>query len=179
MNIGEVIYELRKKNNLTQEQLGEKLGVSRQTISKWELGETFPDLKDSLNISQLFNISLDDFLNNNLENRIKKNEVKTKKIFKIIFIILAIILFTEIGLFIGYLSGKGDKEVVGRSHLECTLDNEQYGFYVDYDETNDIIYMDGSEYIFKNIVRKKEYTNSNNLINDIYNYFKDKNGLCE
>ena len=44
MELGKQIYELRKKANLSQEQLAEKVGVSRQTISKWELGETAPDL---------------------------------------------------------------------------------------------------------------------------------------
>ena len=43
MELGKQIYELRKKANLSQEQLAEKVGVSRQTISKWELGETAPD----------------------------------------------------------------------------------------------------------------------------------------
>ena len=45
MELGKQIYELRKKANLSQEQLAEKVGVSRQTISKWELGETAPDIK--------------------------------------------------------------------------------------------------------------------------------------
>ena len=44
MSLGNQIHELRKKNNLSQEQLAEKVGVARQTISKWELGETAPDI---------------------------------------------------------------------------------------------------------------------------------------
>ena len=47
MELGKQIYELRKKANLSQEQLTEKVGVSRQTISKWELGETAPDIKQT------------------------------------------------------------------------------------------------------------------------------------
>ena len=47
MELGKQIYELRKKANLSQEQLAEKVGVSRQTISKWELGETAPDIKQA------------------------------------------------------------------------------------------------------------------------------------
>ena len=43
MKLGEKILELRKKNALSQEQLGEKLEVTRQTISNWELGETSPN----------------------------------------------------------------------------------------------------------------------------------------
>lgn len=45
MSLGDQIHKLRKENNLSQEQLAEKVGVARQTISKWELGETAPDIK--------------------------------------------------------------------------------------------------------------------------------------
>ena len=50
MEIGNKIMELRKKNNLSQEELAEKVGAARQTISKWELGETAPDLKQAKKI---------------------------------------------------------------------------------------------------------------------------------
>ena len=43
MKLGEKILELRKRNNLSQEQLGEKINVTRQTISNWELNETAPN----------------------------------------------------------------------------------------------------------------------------------------
>lgn len=45
MDFGKRIQELRKKSNLSQEELSDKVGVARQTISKWELNETSPDLK--------------------------------------------------------------------------------------------------------------------------------------
>lgn len=69
MNIGDKIYELRKRDNLSQEQLAEKLEVSRQIISKWELSETLPDIKQAKKISQLFNISLDELVNTNNEEK--------------------------------------------------------------------------------------------------------------
>ena len=47
MEIGKKIMELRKKNGFSQEELAEKVGVARQTISKWELSETSPDLKQA------------------------------------------------------------------------------------------------------------------------------------
>lgn len=43
MNLGDKILQLRKKNGLSQEQLGEKVDVTRQTVSNWELGETTPN----------------------------------------------------------------------------------------------------------------------------------------
>lgn len=56
MKFGNRIQELRKMNNLSQEALADK--VARQTISKWELNETSPDLKDSTKLCEIFNITL-------------------------------------------------------------------------------------------------------------------------
>ena len=60
MNLGKKIAELRKKNNLSQEELAEKVGVARQTISKWEIGDTTPDINQVKIISKIFNISIDE-----------------------------------------------------------------------------------------------------------------------
>ena len=76
MDFGKKIQELRKKNNLSQEDLAEKLGVARQTISKWELGETSPDLKQSHELSKIFNISLDELTNN--ESTLRDNDISNK-----------------------------------------------------------------------------------------------------
>ena len=64
MDLGKKVASLRKKNNLTQESLAEKIGVTRQTISKWELGETSPDIKQAKLLAAEFNISLDELVNN-------------------------------------------------------------------------------------------------------------------
>lgn len=47
MNLGSNLFNARKKRGLSQEEVAEKLGVSRQTISKWELDETLPDIRQS------------------------------------------------------------------------------------------------------------------------------------
>ena len=60
MDIGQNILNLRKSANLSQEQLAEKMGVTRQTISNWELDESSPDLKQGRELSKIFNVSLDD-----------------------------------------------------------------------------------------------------------------------
>ena len=62
MNIGRKIQELRKVSGMTQEQLAEKLHISRQTVSKWEAGGTLPDLESTLKLCGIFHISLDDLL---------------------------------------------------------------------------------------------------------------------
>ena len=62
MIIGNKINQLRKLSGMTQEQLAEKLNISRQTLSKWEAGITMPDLESVLTISRMFQVPLDDLL---------------------------------------------------------------------------------------------------------------------
>ena len=74
MTLGNKIVELRKKRILTQEQLSEKLGITRQTLSNWEKGITNPDIIQAKNIASFFKITLDDLTDNKLEiNCSKKN----------------------------------------------------------------------------------------------------------
>lgn len=76
MIFSEKIHKLRKENNMTQEDLAEKLNVSRQTISKWENGVTFPDIDNILQLCKVFNISSDSLLNYH-------GEIKTKNVLKL------------------------------------------------------------------------------------------------
>ena len=67
MAIGNKIVSLRKKYSYTQENLANKVGVSRQTLSNWESDLTSPDLTQAKILSELFKISLDELCDNNLE----------------------------------------------------------------------------------------------------------------
>lgn len=62
MNFNENLLSLRKQHGLSQEQLGQQVGVSRQTVSKWELGETTPELDKLIQLSDYFNISTDELI---------------------------------------------------------------------------------------------------------------------
>ncbi len=62
MEFSEKIQELRNKNKLTQEQLAEKLYVSRTAVSKWESGKGYPSIDSLKYISKTFNISIDELL---------------------------------------------------------------------------------------------------------------------
>lgn len=62
MNLGNSLFHARKKCGLSQEAVAEKLGVSRQTISKWETGETIPDIYQSKKMAGLYHVSLDDLI---------------------------------------------------------------------------------------------------------------------
>lgn len=67
MNLGNNLFNARKKSGLSQEEVAAKLGVSRQTISKWELGETIPDIYQSKRLAILYHLSLDELIEFDLE----------------------------------------------------------------------------------------------------------------
>lgn len=62
MSLGSSLYQARKKSGLSQENVAEKLGVSRQTISKWETNETLPDIRQSKGLAMLYHMTLDDLI---------------------------------------------------------------------------------------------------------------------
>ena len=59
MNFSEMLRDLRKEKNLTQEELAERLNVSRQSVTKWENGKSLPDLVNIKKISHIFSVSID------------------------------------------------------------------------------------------------------------------------
>lgn len=73
MNFGNKIIALRKKYNYTQEQLAEKVGVTRQTLSNWESDITAPDLTQASILCKELKINLNDLVDNNVELDVKDN----------------------------------------------------------------------------------------------------------
>lgn len=102
MKFNEKLIELRKKQGLSQEELGYKLNVTRQTVSKWELGQTTPEMDKLVGMSKIFNISVDELINesedeNNIEPIIEDQAIgnqnsKNNKVFIIIVIALVAVL---------------------------------------------------------------------------------------
>ncbi len=116
MEFEKKLFELRKQKGISQEELADKLNISRQTLSKWELGNSTPDMEKLILLSDYFEISLDELVFGNksethkealkegitiakvLDDKILtvENKQKTKKGFKIVLIILAIFLGIDI-----------------------------------------------------------------------------------
>lgn len=94
-DIGKFIKELRIKNNLTQRQLADLLGVTYQAVSKWERGQSVPDIAILKDISDKFDININDILDGNKE----KVQINKTKGFKWYLVILIIILAILVGLF--------------------------------------------------------------------------------
>lgn len=84
--LGEKIISERKKCKLSQEDLAEKLGITRQTISNWELNETSPDLKQASKLCDIFNLSLDELTGkeNAILTKLDKTESNSKLIIKLV-----------------------------------------------------------------------------------------------
>lgn len=61
--LSENLYNLRKLHKFSQEQVAERLGVSRQAVAKWETGETAPDIHNCVALARLYDVSIDDLVN--------------------------------------------------------------------------------------------------------------------
>ena len=68
MTFPEKLQLIRKHHDLSQEELAEKLGVTRQTVSRWEAGQSMPDIEKILIISKAFSVSTDYLLNDEIDN---------------------------------------------------------------------------------------------------------------
>ena len=188
MNLGNKILQLRKKSGLSQEQLGEKVDVTRQTISNWELGETAPNPEQLKLLSKAFNISIDEILDNDskefLMNKVSNTErlagmiIKIIKIIGIIFIVYVIFMIVAvIGLGI-YTVAKDDYPNVESSAITiCSIDNERYQIEFG---TNNFFKCDSCSKEMSNEIKKiVNFNNIDDSLANIENYFKSKNGTCE
>lgn len=127
MEFNNKLYELRKQKGFSQEELANRLNVSRQTVSKWEVGDSTPDMEKLVAISDLFGISLDELVMNKapepapapqtakseLYTDIKekvltyKNRKKAKKGLKIGAIALGIFIAIDLISFVIYVALNG------------------------------------------------------------------------
>ncbi len=125
MEFNNKLYELRKQKGFSQEELANRLNVSRQTVSKWEVGESTPDMEKLVAMSDLFEISLDELVLDKKEEKkpeaseqvvksefysdlkehvlTEDNKKKTKKGLKIAGIALGAFLLVDIISFIIYV----------------------------------------------------------------------------
>ena len=103
MSLGDNILNYRKKSGLSQEKLGEKVDVTRQTISNWELNQTAPNPDQLKLLSKALNVSVDNLIENDLQNvvlskvKIPEKQTKTiKKILKGLLIVFIIFLIIDV-----------------------------------------------------------------------------------
>lgn len=167
MELGKNIVKIRKDNNLTQDELAEKYFVTRQTISNWEIGKSYPDLETLVKISNDFNVSLDVLLKEDnkmikeIDNKVKGAR-KYKSILKyiIIFVSLLIILFS-IYMIMYYNLKKNTIDRFNDIASKYNFKNNGSGIYsLDYDDN---IYCSVIKYFPKLLDFKLDYEKDNSL----------------
>ncbi len=78
MNLSSNLKKIRKENNLSQEDLAEKLGVSRQSVSKWESNQAYPEMDKVIQLCKMFNLNIDELLNQDVDDK-KDSEIRKNK----------------------------------------------------------------------------------------------------
>lgn len=99
MELGNQIKKYRADNNLSQEELAEKIYVTRQTISNWETGKSYPDIHSLLLMSTLFHISLDQLIKGDIETmkeEIKQSELNKFNFYGTLYTILLVLMIVSV-----------------------------------------------------------------------------------
>lgn len=185
MSIAKNIYNLRKKINLSQESLAEKIGVTRQTISNWESGISTPDLKQSKELSKIFNVTIDELADNEIKDVLIKKTSNIEKLAGItikfiqIMSFLLIVAIAAIIFFANYF-----KTSPKESYLieYCKIDNQEKYYKIEFDKDGEIINLKTDiDYLNKNIADitiNGKFKDELTIINYIQKYIKEQNGIC-
>lgn len=135
MKFGDKLSELRRKEGLSQEELGYKLNVTRQTISKWELGQANPELDNLKEISKLFNVSLSQLIDDEvtieeetLDNNEDSDEVRPRKWLLVVLIVIALILVVVLAD--KFITNKKEREEAEKESIKENID----GFFDIFEE---------------------------------------------
>ena len=110
MEFSKILKEKRKELGFTQEELAEKLMVSRSAISNWEIGRNYPDIQTLIAIAKTFDVSLDHLLNQDIEivKALNFDTVKKRKSKKMIIILSIFLIFTTITTIYLFLNKKSE-----------------------------------------------------------------------
>ncbi len=135
---GEFIYQRRKKIGLTQEELGRKLGVTNKAVSKWEVGETLPEVTMLEPLANILQVSVDDLLK---QKDSKEEEKKTIKLNKLLLIMSIIVMALNVfiitfGLaYLNYQNNKLEPVIIDNNNIEGIVDiDAMSNFVCDYQE---------------------------------------------
>lgn len=143
--IGKFIKDLRRKNNLTQKQLADKYNVTYQAVSKWENGKNMPDISLIKQMSEDFNLSLEEILDGEIKNNYKN------------IIIFGIVMFLLVGSIIIFLINKNDGDFSFKT-LSTACENFNISGSISYNDKKSAIYISNIKYcggddtkLYKNI----------------------------
>lgn len=180
------IMILRKKLGLSQEELAEKVGVARQTISKWELDETSPDLKQAKKLSQIFKISLDELVDNDIKDITFQKVSNTEKLaglilkaIKFIIIIIVVKFLLQILLIVYYRYLYVPHKVqLENIKIECNLQDKIYNYEFEFESQTGYIRSYGGDSYLGNITDVEKYNDVYKALDIIDEYVINKGGYC-
>lgn len=187
MELGNLILKYRKQKNLTQEDLAKEMGVTRQTISKWELNETAPDLKQAVKLAKLFDVGINELINeknrkDNIQNNNRSTSQLVLKIIKIVGITLGIIIFVICMIIIittyfsNYYSASPSGQGVS-TYCDYNGENSLYEVWQYYDSNQIILNTENEE--IRNKFKVYDYNDEEKLLVDIVEYIESNGGTCD
>ena len=154
--IGNLLKQIRKENNLTQQQFADKLGITPQAVSKWENGKNIPDISVLKEIKKLYNIDLDSILDG------ENNKKKDKKIY-LLLLLIPIILIILLLVFI-----PKDKNDFTFKQIGTTCNNFNINGTVAYNKNKTALHISNIEYC--GIVNNEVYSK---IECNLYESYKD------
>jgi transcriptional regulator with XRE-family HTH domain len=188
MSLGEKILKLRKKKGLSQEELGDKIKVTRQTISNWELNETSPNPSQLKLLSRELGVSIDELLDNDIKDIVVEKVSNTEKLSKTILVLLKVIICIIIGIVILWFILVVLRSVVKNNRetgreiektIHCKLYGEEHSFGMKYYELTGEPFELGGDTYFADILDLSKYNDANQILNVINDYVKKNGGTCE
>lgn len=157
MDLGTKILKLRKGKNLSQEKLAEQLGITRQTLANWESNITTPEINQIKKLTEIFKISINDLVDNNLimekVNNTEKLAKKQFKFIKIVLITLYLIIFIGLICFIVYMFNKKDFTDYYSTEFTYYANDNEYKIYLTTNEDGESII----ETYISNLKTSEEY----------------------
>ena len=188
MSLGNKILKLRKKEGLSQEELGNKINVTRQTISNWELDETSPNPEQLKRLSRELHVSIDELLDNDVNDliikKVSNTENNTKlslKLIKLLIIVVVsfILIFIILCITKIIIKNSVDKGREIEETIHCNIYGEEHSFSINYYELTGQPFALGGDSYFSDILDLDKYNDAHQIFNIINDYVKKNGGTCE
>lgn len=183
MEIANKIQQLRKKINMSQEELSNKIGVTRQTISNWETGISAPDIKQAKDLAKVFNVTLDELVGNTIYDTLVKKTTNIEKLagmtikFIEILIFLIVVAIISIIFFANYFK----TQPTGQSIVTyCKLNDDINYYQVKFDNNGNILSVNSDgNYLNAMNINIEEYKKPEDLLKFVEDTIESKGGECD
>lgn len=197
--LGDNIKTFRKKKGFSQETLAQELFVVRQTVSKWEKGQSVPDAEMIEKLAEVLDVSVNDLLGKEIKKKENEeqqdNEIakqlailneqlagtnrRRKKLLKIVltFIIAAMVLSLAAAVISSALIRNVTYTgVTVTETIYCTIDGNDYVWEVTYDKDGNLIKATGDAWIRDNIIDPQKFNSAEEQLKEIERYVEEHNG---